>query len=360
MNENREENNMHRNDSMPCVSIIVPVYNVSLYLEQCIESLIHQSYKNLQIVLVDDGSKDSSYDICKNYAKKDKRISIVHKLNEGASLARRDGIKYATGQYIMMVDGDDWIDLNTCEECVNVALRDDADCVMFAYIRERERKRIPNYLFEKDFTYSKEEAEDKIHRRLIGMRGSELSHPEKIDNLSSMCMKMYRTENARKGKSISEKIVGTSEDTVFNIYALEDSRISYINKCFYHYRRTNAESITTKHKDDLSEKWDVLYQILENYLEERGLKEKYYPFFLNRVACGMIGLGLNEVSGKGNIVFKIKHIKKILEKPLYKKAFSQLNTNYCPLKWKMFFELCKKKFVVLLTILLMIINCLRV
>ena len=189
MNENREGNIMQKNDNMPCVSIIVPVYNVSLYLEQCIESLINQTYKKLQIILVDDGSKDSSYDICKKYANEDKRILIIHKSNEGASFARRDGIRYAIGQYIMMVDGDDWIDLNTCEECVNVALKDDADCVMFAYIRERDKKSISNSLFEKDFTYSKEKAEDKIHRRLIGMRGNELSHPERIDNLSSMCMK---------------------------------------------------------------------------------------------------------------------------------------------------------------------------
>lgn len=351
---------MQKNDNMPCVSIIVPVYNVSLYLEQCIESLINQTYKKLQIILVDDGSKDSSYDICKKYANEDKRILIIHKSHEGASFARRDGIRYAIGQYIMMVDGDDWIDLNTCEECVNVALKDDADCVMFAYIRERDKKSISNSLFEKDFTYSKEKAEDKIHRRLIGMRGNELSHPERIDNLSSMCMKMYRIESARKGKSVSEKIVGTSEDTIFNIYALENSRISYINKCFYHYRRTNAESITTKYKENLPEKWDVLYQIIERYLEDSGMKEKYYPFFLNRVACGMIGLGLNEVSGEGNIVLKAKRIKKILEKTLYRKAFSQLSINYCPLKWKIFFQLCKKKFAVLLTILLMVINYLRV
>lgn len=344
---------------MPCISIIVPVYNVACYLENCITSLITQTYANLEIILVDDGSTDWSSKICDDYAKNDNRITVIHKDNGGASFARKTGIDNATGQYLMFVDGDDWIDKDTCEKCIEVALRDHSDCVLFAYVREYEQKSIPNPLFENDYFYDRMEAEQKIHRRLIGMNDKELCHPERIDNLSSVCMKLYRTEAAKKGRIVSERVVGTSEDTIFNIYALDGCSVSYINKCFYHYRKTNMQSITHRHKKDLAEKWDVLYQIFEEYMNEVGKKKQYYSFFLNRIACGMIGLGLNEVSSNESMKEKVKRIRKILVCPLYRKAFSKLNTKYCSVHWKVFFWLCKRRLSGSLACLLMCINHLR-
>ncbi|MCI6041836.1 glycosyltransferase family 2 protein [bacterium] len=344
---------------IPCVSVIVPIYNNEAYLDKCIQSLINQTYKNLQIILVNDGSKDSSLKICDKYNENDSRIIVIHKENGGASSARKAGIEKATGEYVIFVDGDDWIELDTCEESVRVAMDHQADCVMFGYVREHEKKSISNPLFENDFCYDKEAAEENIHRRLIGMKDEELVHPERVDNIVSVCMKLYRLDVAKKGKFVDEKIVGTSEDTIFNIYALDNCRVSYINKCFYHYRKTNAQSITSKYKEDLPERWDVLYQLFEEYLIKSGKKEIYYPFFLNRVACGVIGLGLNEISGNVNFRKKIKIIREILSRPLYKKAFSQLNLEFCPIHWKVFFWFCKRKFATALTILLIIINYLR-
>lgn len=344
---------------IPSISIIVPVYNVEAYLKQCIDSLVNQTYSNLEIILVDDGSEDLSSKMCDDYAKDDKRIIVIHKENGGPSSARKAGIDAATGQYVMIVDGDDWIEKDTCERCMEVALRNHSDCVLFAYVREHSHKSIPNPLFERDFFYDKGEAEQKIHRRLIGMSDKDLCHPEKIDNFSSVCMKLYRLEVAKKGKIISEKIVGTSEDTIFNIYALYDCSVSYINKCFYHYRKTNMQSITSRYKKGLPEKWDVLYQIFEEYLNDIGEREQYNHFFLNRVACGMIGLGLNEISSGASVKEQVLRIREILKKPLYRKAFLQLNTKYCPLHWKIFFWLCKRRLACVLTCLLKIINYLR-
>lgn len=345
--------------TLPLISIIVPVYNTEKYLEKCVKSIINQTYQNLQIILVDDGSKDSSSQICDRFEKEDMRIMTIHKENGGSSATRSVGVENAIGDYLMFVDSDDWIDEDTCERCVERVLKDYTDCVMFGYVREYERKSIQNPLFEEEFSCDQEEAKEKIHRRLIGMNTNELVHPEKVDNISSVCMKMYKVEVAKKGKFVDEKIVGTSEDTIFNIYALDGCSVSYVNKCFYHYRKNNVASITSKYKKDLAEKWDVLYQFFEEYLNEFGKKEEYYGYYLNRVACGMIGLGLNEISGQGKMSEKIIRIQNILDRPLYKQAFSQLDTAKSPIYWKFFFWLCKKQFAISLTILLMIINYLR-
>ena len=113
------------------ISIIVPVYKVEQYLSRCVDSLINQTYKNIEIILVDDGSPDCCGVICDEYAKRDSRIVVVHKQNGGLSDARNKGLDIATGDFIMFVDSDDWIDEKTCEKVLNNAIRNKSDIVVF-------------------------------------------------------------------------------------------------------------------------------------------------------------------------------------------------------------------------------------
>lgn len=341
------------------VSIIVPVYKTKEYLDQCVQSIRRQSYTKLEIILVDDGSPDECPTLCDEYAAQDKRIWVIHKENGGLSSAREVGIQSASGNYIMIVDSDDWIEPDTVERCIEVAQHNNADCVMFGYIREYPSKSIKTQLFNSDFSYEETHTEKKIHRRIVGLVGDELREPQRIDSLSSVCMKLYRTEIARKGRIVSERVVGTSEDTIFNLYALDGCRISYINQCFYHYRKNNSQSITTAYKADLAEKWDTMYSVIQEYIYGSGKAEVYRTPFLNRVACGMIGLGLNEISSSANIWQKSCRLRAILNKPLYTEAFTQFDITYCSLKWKFFFYFCKRKTTLLLVMLLQIMNYLR-
>lgn len=120
---------MGKNNSL--ISIIVPVYNVEQYLPRCIESLICQTYHNIEIILIDDGSPDKSGEICDEYARHDKRIVVIHKENGGLSDARNRGLDIAKGDYIMFVDSDDWIEENSCETLCQLVLEYDADIVVF-------------------------------------------------------------------------------------------------------------------------------------------------------------------------------------------------------------------------------------
>lgn len=343
----------------PVVSVIVPVYKTMEYLDQCVQSLRAQTYPCLEILLIDDGSPDECPALCDAYAAQDSRIRAIHKENGGLSSAREAGIQNAVGDYIMAVDSDDWIETDTVARCVETALRDDADCVMLGYVREYPGKSIDTLLFDGNFSYDRTPSEERIHRRIVGLMGAELKEPQRVDSLSSVCMKLYRTEIARKGRIVSERVVGTSEDTIFNLYALDGCRISYINHCFYHYRKTNAQSITTAHKPDLADKWDVMYGVIQEYIDGSGKAEAYRIPFLNRVACGMIGLGLNEVGSKESIWKKASKVRSILNKPLYREAFRQLDISYCGTKWKVFFLLCKTRAAFLLTLMLQLINYMR-
>ncbi|MCI9141184.1 MAG: glycosyltransferase [Lachnospiraceae bacterium] len=119
---------------MVCISVVVPVYNIEAYIGECIESIIAQSYKNLEIILVDDGSEDSSGIICDAYARKDSRIQVIHKENGGLVSARKAGLSIAKGEYISCVDGDDWIEPQMYQKLL--ALNPDVDVIAFAGVEE--------------------------------------------------------------------------------------------------------------------------------------------------------------------------------------------------------------------------------
>lgn len=129
---------------MKKISVIVPVYNVEKYLSQCLDSIIHQTYKNLEIILVDDGSTDSSGLICDNYSQKDKRIKIIHKCQGGLSDARNAGLKIATGEYISFIDSDDFIDKNMYSILINNTQKYNSDIVWFNYYNYYSKKHFIN------------------------------------------------------------------------------------------------------------------------------------------------------------------------------------------------------------------------
>ena len=109
------------------VSIVVPVYNVEKYLERCVDSLINQTYKNIEIILVDDGATDNSGELCDKLLFKDSRIKVFHKLNGGLSDARNYGINQATGEYLLFVDSDDWVENEIVEKLYNSIEQNSAD-----------------------------------------------------------------------------------------------------------------------------------------------------------------------------------------------------------------------------------------
>lgn len=117
--------------SLPLVSVIIPVYNVERYLGECLESVINQTYKELQIIVVDDGSTDSSAKICDEYARREKNIYVIHKENCGVSAARNLGMRFATGKYVYFLDSDDYISLDAIEKMVSAMENSDVEILTF-------------------------------------------------------------------------------------------------------------------------------------------------------------------------------------------------------------------------------------
>lgn len=116
------------------ISIIVPVYKVEAYLDECIQSIVNQSYNNLEIILVDDGSPDNCPQICDNWAEKDSRIKVIHQKNAGLAAARETGLLNSSGEYLYFVDSDDYISNNLCEQIMNIFQQNNVEIVVFDWL----------------------------------------------------------------------------------------------------------------------------------------------------------------------------------------------------------------------------------
>ena len=330
----------------PLVSIIVPVYNVEDYLEKCLDNLICQTYENIEIILIDDGSTDKSSQICDEYAAKDS-IAVIHKTNEGVSAARNDGLKAANGQLIMFVDSDDWIETDTCEIAVSAMEESGADVVMWSYISENNGNQSPKTIFGSDTVFEGTDVTEKLHRRLFGLMGEELAHPEYADSLCPVWGKLYKKElimnNNISFVGLSE--IGSYEDGLFNIEVFSQiKKAVYLNKCLYHYRKENTSSVTSGYRKDLFEKWQNLFDLMQKYIDKNNLSSDYQSALNNRIALSILGLGLNIMSCNCSAVKKIKMIKEIIKSKRYKKAYKDLCFNYFPVHWKLFYGCAKYKF----------------
>lgn len=127
---------------MPKISVIVAIYKVEKYLEECIDSIINQTYRDLEVILVDDGSTDSCPSICDRYSKLDNRVSVIHQNNQGLVMARKNGLTHACGEYVSFIDGDDWLDENMYELMIECTHNNDVDIVITGYVKDGSSKNV--------------------------------------------------------------------------------------------------------------------------------------------------------------------------------------------------------------------------
>lgn len=309
----------------PLVSVVIPIYNVETKLRRCIDSIINQSYSNLEIILVDDGSPDACPQICDDYAKKDVRIKVIHKDNEGLGFARNTGIEYATGKYICFFDSDDYVELETIAETCSVAETFNADMVCFGHIEETENGRIienrlPNT--PKDLFVGEE-----IKKELIPLV---LSHnPETGEdwNLSlSAWSAMFSMEviRAHSWLFVSEREC-ISEDiySVLEFYGY-CNRIVHIKKAFYHYI-SNPLSLSKSYRKDRYEKLKILAEKLFELTKKMGQEKE----LCNRVKSIFLGLTIGAVKQivSSDEPFKIKYnaVKKIVSDDYMQDIWTNFN-----------------------------------
>lgn len=246
----------------PKISVIVPVYNVEKYLKQCLDSIVNQTYKNLEIIIVNDGTKDNSMEIVEEYLS-DSRVKVINKENGGLSSARNRGIEEVTGEYISFVDSDDWIELNTYEELIKNLNNEDVIIFNYSRIEDSTGEKI-----ETQHIKDEEMADlEKEYRYLY----SKIAH--------NCWNKLYKIDYLKKNNFKFLEIL--YEDVFWNlqiIYSTTDIKI--LNKSLYNYRVNRKGSIMSSRKDNNKEylekqykAYRVIFESIEEYINQN--KENY-------------------------------------------------------------------------------------
>ena len=325
------------------ISIIVPVYNLEKYIARCLISLINQTYDKIEIICVNDGSIDNSLEVLKFFKNKDERIKIINQKNQGVSQARNNALNYATGKYIMFVDGDDWLSEETCKFAIDTVNSNNVDVVLWSYIREYGNKSLTKDVFKEDSRYfDKKEVYKKIYRRIFGLYKEEMMRPDHGDSIVPVWGKLYKADIIKKNhiQFIDYKEVA-AEDALFNMKYFSFVNSAYYEKKYYYHYRKNDTSLTRSYNPNLERQWNNLIINMENEIDSLNLDNTFLVSLNNRRCLSLIPLGLNALYAENK---KIEIIRNILNNNSIKKTLASLEFKYLPLQWKIFFYAAKYQY----------------
>ena len=350
---------------IPKVSIIVPIYNVKNYLGRCLDSLLSQRLKEIEVIAVNDGSTDGSLKILEEYALRDNRIVVIDKQNGGVSSARNVGLEVAKGNFLGFVDPDDWTEADMYEQLYQTAIQENADIVMCTYTREfGTHSKIKDFQLPKKAIYEYEKVRSELLRRLIGPLNEEMSRPELLDAWGTVWSKLYRADVIKKNgiEFVDLERIGTNEDSLFNIHTFyHTKKFVFLNKPLYHYWRANTGSLTSGYNPQLKEQWFNLYRLIEEFLNKHNLQEDFYLALNNRICLNTLGLGLNTVSksNKGSTFRKIKKLQSILGDQYIQNSFKRFEMTYFSFVWRAFYFCAKSRFATGFYIMLLSLDWMR-
>ena len=260
------------------ISIIVPIYQVREYLVKCVDSILNQTYKDIEIILVDDGSHDGSERICDDYKKKDSRIKVVHKPNGGLVSARKAGLSVAQGDYIGYVDSDDWISEAMYEALLNEMITTDSDVIVCAHyeVQNDSIRKVENYL--NAGVYDGEKLQKELFPQMMYVpknRRWGLS-PAAWD-------KLFKKELVYTNQMLVDDSIWDGEDSAFVYPSMLNARRISILRESYYYHRVRDNSVALAYDSRCFERIGYLFQTLKHQLEKSSNFEAVrstYPYLI--------------------------------------------------------------------------------
>ena len=294
------------------VSVIIPVYKAEKYLKRCIDSVCNQSYSNLEIILIDDGSPDRCGIICDEYAKKDNRIKVLHIQNNGVSNARNQGMKIMTGDYVQFVDSDDYLKEDMTETLVNSLEHHHSDLVICGFCNVNRSGEVEEYPKEKQGVY-------EIQKFAIGM----LKEPQAY-SYGVLWNKLFKADVIRNHKLEFIQNITFGEDFIFNLSYMEKIKTVYVlQKSMYYYLRYNDNSLMY----EMAKKQNTIEDFVQAS-DKRILIFKYYKKF-----CENIGIytqnknRINDYLFQFDVTAKIGLLTRKMSIKEKKQAWSYLTQN---------------------------------
>lgn len=330
----------------PLISIIVPIYNVSKYLDRCMDTILNQTYKNLEIIMVDDESPDDCGKKCDEYAKKDDRIVVIHKKNAGLGMARNSGLEIAKGQYVGFVDSDDYVSKDMFEKLYETLKKNNADTCFGRYydVDSNGNARDAKEYYKRNLYQG-----NQVKELILAMIGSLPEAPGDVEIGMSVWKSLYSMELIKKyNLRFPSEREFISEDIVFHMEYLQKAQVVVVCDNFGYYYCDNGASLTKSYKTDRFEKEKILYlkeqDELRKIFKEEEFEQRLYKAFMGRVRRCLLqetGSNLNKKQIKRNMkkICEDQCVQNILKDIDNKKnTYSKKIVNIM-IKYKMFFAL---------------------
>ena len=306
---------------MDLISVIVPVYNVEPYLERCVDSIRRQTYKSLEIILVDDGSPDRCGQMCDDYALKDHRIKVVHKENGGLGYARNSGLDVTTGTYVTFIDSDDWISEDHIENLYNSAKVSGADLAIGSHTRvSGSVKRVCRNRIKK----TKYEGARIIEDVLLPLIGADVSSADDIQMESSSCMNLYSVSLIREYdlRFISERDV-IAEDFFFNVDYIYHARCVVVTEETGYFYFHNPQSISWVYRPERFLRTIRYYHLIMEKTVNYGLRDRA-EYRIGRSYLMKIRVAIRHiVNAEMPVERKLQEIREILNHEVTRKVLAE-------------------------------------
>jgi len=318
------------------VTIIVPIYNAEEYLSKCLDSLVNQTYKNLEILLINDGSIDNSEKICNEYKNKDARIRYYEKTNSGVSDTRNYGLERATGDYIAFLDSDDWFDIYTLENCMKIINECNIDILRFSYLKELGNCTFKyKYTIHTDMKIEKKQYDEMIYKYIFN-----------TFDLSNVCGAIF---DRKLLKDIYfDSHISNGEDFKFMIEALLKSEsIYFIDNPYYHYNYNMSSLTNNLDTDKMKKRITDNVQIYRNILDRLQKSEIYQNQMEKRVIDTMLSIQYQA----SNLSYKeyadfLQYVQGYLNKNGIEYAINQSYICYIYTRFKFFVKNTIKKIII--------------
>ncbi|PEQ95221.1 hypothetical protein CN481_05040 [Bacillus sp. AFS006103] len=324
-------------------SVILPVYNVEKYLERCVKSVLNQSFKDIEIILVDDGSTDGSGNLCDKLASKHSQVQAVHKENGGLASARNFGINYAAGKYVCFIDSDDWVELDMFETLRREINDKDFDIIKFGFQKRSNSeiisKKVP---FIEEGIYSRNQIINELLPEAIGRKRL---FDYSVDFILSAWASLYRLEFIKKNNIffVSEREI-LNEDFLFNINALVNAEtLIVLHKVLYNYDERPG-SLTQRYRKEMFSRKKNLYNKYEEILNRIPQVNQYqmrlYHFYIDAI-YDCITNECNKYSINNSHKESIRKIKSYLSDIELREALKNCSLSNTSTKGKIIFILMK-------------------
>lgn len=304
------------------ICVIIPVYNAEKYIAFCIESICHQSFKDFELILIDDGSTDGSSLICDKFAKIDDRIKVIHQNNRGLSRTRNLGIDKSISEYIAFADADDYYENNFLEECISRIEKDNSDFVFTATIKEYYRE---DKLYKSEYYPN---WNDKTCT--VNQMPNSIWIDFSFINMLTAWGKIYKSKIIKENNIRFLEDVTPHEDSCFNFdYLSVINKVSIVSSYFYHYRIENNESLMHAYRPNIYEITCQFCQRFNKFINRFQVNKKTYKFYKQTIfamfiECAMHFYKFQKLTTKCQ---RIENLKNIMDNTDFQNVkYSDLNS----------------------------------